>query len=538
VELISAIPSTSKVNQEVMIHGSSYSSLKEAGEWLLIIFAIGAIVMLVRLMLQYISLLKVKKNSTLLFRHNIAIFQVNQPIIPFSIGNSIFINQHLHNEEELKEIIRHEFIHVKQKHSIDILVGELLCILNWYNPFAWMIRKAIRINLEFITDNKVLESGLDKKEYQKLLLKVIGISQFSLSTPFNFSSLKKRVAMMNKKESAKVQLLRLLLLLPVLTVVLLAFRGAKNELPWQSPAKFTKVIYDTVPYEANDTVPNPPPPPGPPPPPPPPALPKDVKSINITEKKATVTLKNGKVENYDLSKPADRETFQKKYGEAMDRARDDQRRSQEMMLMDMKKRQEEEMQLRMGKMKELMELDGQRRNDEFDLKQKQKQEEIELLEKKIQSNVKENNEVNKQELERATKEMAELNEMRAQSGLEFQKEKEMQRREFMMAQKEYEMEMLQRKMEMSAEMNEQERNQQMEKNNMEKAMKALKENSITLQKEFEMSSKNLSKEEKQKMINELEMQQKALKQATEDLMRKQEEINMRIQELKKAQKAN
>ncbi len=49
--------------------------------------------------------------------------------------------------------------------------AEVLCILNWYNPFAWLIKKVIRQNLEFIADQKVLQNGLDKKQYQYLLLK-------------------------------------------------------------------------------------------------------------------------------------------------------------------------------------------------------------------------------------------------------------------------------------------------------------------------------------------------------------------------------
>jgi Zn-dependent protease with chaperone function len=75
------------------------------------------------------------------------IYQVNENIIPFSFGNSIFINRQLHSEDELREIIRHEFVHVKQKHTADILWAELLCMLNWYNPFAWALKNAMRQNL-------------------------------------------------------------------------------------------------------------------------------------------------------------------------------------------------------------------------------------------------------------------------------------------------------------------------------------------------------------------------------------------------------
>lgn len=182
--------------------------------WILLIFAIGLFILLVRLIIQYLSFLTIRRNAQLLSADSMKIYQVNKDIIPFSFGNSLFINQQLHNEKELNEIIRHEYVHIKQKHTIDIMWSELLCILNWYNPFAWFIRKAIRQNLEFIADSNVIENGMDKKQYQYLLLKVIGVPQFSIANQFNFSSLKKRIAMMNKMKSAKVHLIKFLFVLP------------------------------------------------------------------------------------------------------------------------------------------------------------------------------------------------------------------------------------------------------------------------------------------------------------------------------------
>lgn len=196
--------------------------------WALFLFLLiaGIVIMLVRLLTQYLSFLHIRRSSQLLSGDTVKIYQVDRNIIPFSFGRSIFINQHQHNEEELKEIIRHEFIHVKQRHTLDILWGELLCMLNWYNPFVWLIRKSIRQNLEFIADHKVLETGLDRKQYQYLLLKVIGVPAFAIASQFNFSSLKKRIAMMNKMRSAKIHLIKFLFVLPLVTILLLAFRNA------------------------------------------------------------------------------------------------------------------------------------------------------------------------------------------------------------------------------------------------------------------------------------------------------------------------
>ena len=189
----------------------------------------GMIVMILRLLIQFLSFRKMIRQCELVSDAGVRYYQVNKAIIPFSFGKSIFINPALHNEEELKEIVRHEFVHVRQKHTIDIVWAEVLCILNWYNPFTWVIRKAIRQNLEFIADNKVLQAGIDKRQYQYLLLKVTGNNHFSIASQFNFSSLKKRIAMMNKMKSAKVHLVKFLFVLPVVAVMLVAFRSNSSD---------------------------------------------------------------------------------------------------------------------------------------------------------------------------------------------------------------------------------------------------------------------------------------------------------------------
>jgi len=131
-------------------------------------------------------------------------------------------------EKEWSAIILHEYVHIRQRHTLDILLAELCCALNWYNPFAWLIRHAIRQNLEFIADSKVLEKGLDKKGYQYHLLKVIGEPRYRLANNFNFSSLKKRIIMMNKIRSARLHLVKFLFLLPLFAVLLVAFRSQQS----------------------------------------------------------------------------------------------------------------------------------------------------------------------------------------------------------------------------------------------------------------------------------------------------------------------
>lgn len=285
-----------------------------AFDWLFVLLLAGMLVLIVKFAIRYLSFLKVRRSATLLADGDTKLYMVEQDIIPFSFGNNIFINNQLKDEAELKEIIRHEFVHVKQKHTHDIIWSEILCILNWYNPFVWLIRKAIRQNLEFIADNKVLEQGFDKKKYQYLLLKVTGNNYFSIANQFNFSSLKKRIAMMNKMKSARAQLIKFLFIVPLIAVMLLAFRNERNKNNKQDTGATLKSDYtDSVP----DAPPPPPPPPGQPPmPPAPPAdikLPANVKSVNMEDDKLTVILKNGTKEVYDFTNDKEKRAFYKKY---------------------------------------------------------------------------------------------------------------------------------------------------------------------------------------------------------------------------------
>ena len=352
-----------------------------------IFIAAGVLIMLVRLLVQLFSFRKMMRNAELISNEDINIYQVNESIIPFSFGNAVFINKKLHTQEELEEIIRHEFVHVKQRHSVDIILSEILCLLNWYNPFAWMLRSAIRQNLEFVADNKVLQNGINKKQYQYMLLKVIGNDQFSIAQKFNFSSLKKRIAMMNKNKSTKMHLLRFLFLLPVLALILVSFRkeigdtltgknkqfssqqrNASDTIPavmepndkgyiinvtdrsgnctlvikdksgkevkrmllteWNADTEKYEALYGAIPSPPPPLTPPAPPTPSlsvdvlaPPLPPVPPAavvetkLPENVQRINVENGKATIWLKNGQKENYDLKDKVQKEKFEKKYGE-------------------------------------------------------------------------------------------------------------------------------------------------------------------------------------------------------------------------------
>lgn len=213
---IHSYPVTGEINNPAMV---TYLQI------LFAVFLVVSFVLVLRLFIQLLSVKKMQLKSTLLAAGKENIYHISEPILPFSFFTSIFINTNNYSHNELQEIIDHERVHVQQKHSIDMIVSEIICIFNWYNPFAWMIKKAIRENLEFIADDAVIQKGIDRKNYQYLLLKVTGNVPYSIASSLKFTSLKSRIRMMNKRKTGKLHLLKFALLVPIITFLLLAFRN-------------------------------------------------------------------------------------------------------------------------------------------------------------------------------------------------------------------------------------------------------------------------------------------------------------------------
>jgi len=272
--LVNSIPAVDKLTSHSFNTSGERNILSPVLSWNFagLLFIAGAFIMLTRISYQYLSLRALKRKAVLLKTGDFKFYDVNNAIAPFSFANAIFINSRLYNEEEFNKILEHEFVHVKQKHTIDIVVAELICVVNWFNPFAWLIRKSIRQNLEFIADKNVLDGGIDSRQYQYLLLKVMGLPQYSITNNFSFSSLKKRIAMMNKMKTARVHLVKFVFILPLLAVMLLAFRDARKK--YGNKAKIVDI--HTYLGTGSDTIPRtpvPPPLPTDQPPVPPPPVP-------------------------------------------------------------------------------------------------------------------------------------------------------------------------------------------------------------------------------------------------------------------------
>lgn len=170
-------------------------------EWIGYLYLTGVVVLLVRLAVQAFSLYRLIVRMPEKEINGVRVKCLNDPSGPFSFFGWIFMNPAAVKEDEINEILTHEMAHVKQHHSVDVLLAEMVSICCWMNPFAWLLKREVRLNLEFLADRKVMEAGFATKSYQYHLLGLAYNHKYGLSNNFNFSHLKQRIIMMNKKKS-------------------------------------------------------------------------------------------------------------------------------------------------------------------------------------------------------------------------------------------------------------------------------------------------------------------------------------------------
>ncbi|MEL6653640.1 MAG: carboxypeptidase-like regulatory domain-containing protein, partial [Bacteroidota bacterium] len=143
---------------------------------------------------------------------------------PFSFLRYIFLPKTT-PEQDASVIIAHEQAHIKQRHSVDIVLLEVFLLLQWFNPIAWRYKKSLLTLHEYLADRSTLEQGVDKSRYQLLLLKQsAGKKAFALANAFNEVTSINRIKMMNQTRSTQWSRLKFLLLLPLLGLSLYSFQ--------------------------------------------------------------------------------------------------------------------------------------------------------------------------------------------------------------------------------------------------------------------------------------------------------------------------
>ncbi|GAB6010554.1 TonB family protein [Viscerimonas tarda] len=198
---------------------------------LLLASLLGSAILVVSFATQLFSIFRlIRKNSKKTAQAFRIIEAGEKDITAFSFFGWIFINVNKIDTGEFSEILAHEKVHVHQFHSVDVLIAETLCICFWWNPITWLMKRAIKTNLEYLADQGALNMGVDTKNYQYALLQLsISTTGIPIINNFNVSQLKKRIIMMNKHKSSLLLSAKYLLAIPA--GMLLIFGNAVQASP-------------------------------------------------------------------------------------------------------------------------------------------------------------------------------------------------------------------------------------------------------------------------------------------------------------------
>lgn len=190
-----------------------------------LIYGLGGIVVMVYTIYSMICVRSIIKRST---KHrigsNVSLFVTDKNLTPFSWFNSVVLSQSDYEADSRDVIIAHERAHIALGHFFDLLLVDICCAVQWFNPTVWLLRKELKEIHEYEADSSVLHSGYDARSYQLLLIKkaVCG-KHYSTTNSLNHSTLKNRITMMLKKRNSSRSSFKLLYLVPLVLLSLFIF---------------------------------------------------------------------------------------------------------------------------------------------------------------------------------------------------------------------------------------------------------------------------------------------------------------------------
>jgi Zn-dependent protease with chaperone function len=199
--------------------------------WLLVglgIYAAGCGWLGLRLLGQVLSLARLRQSAQLDVVLGKAVWLVPGLGGAFSFGNGIYLTSSmLSDAENLPAVLRHEQAHVQEAHTFDVLLLQLLVAVAWLNPAAWLLRRAVLDNLEYLADRAALPAGPGRYAYLRCLLsqQVQAMPMLTLAFRFTVPTLKNRILMLSQPPSSPRQLGRYLLAAPLLAASLLGLAG-------------------------------------------------------------------------------------------------------------------------------------------------------------------------------------------------------------------------------------------------------------------------------------------------------------------------
>ncbi|WP_299891170.1 M56 family metallopeptidase [uncultured Lacinutrix sp.] len=206
------------INNVTAITGTNLAS-ETSFNWEYLIY-LGCIVTLILFTIKLTRILILTVKSPKEKFENTLLVKLLNSNAAFSFFNYIYIGDAIKTDEK-ESIVAHEIIHVKEKHTVDLLFFEVLRIIFWFNPMIYLYQNRIANLHEFIADSKAIKLNGKKSYYENLLAQVFDTKKISFINPFFKQSLiKKRIIMLSKSKSKQINLLKYALSIPLLLIML------------------------------------------------------------------------------------------------------------------------------------------------------------------------------------------------------------------------------------------------------------------------------------------------------------------------------
>ena len=193
---------------------------KENFNWPPVLYIVGTLLAMLFFLYRFSNLIKSTAIAKKKQLDSVWFYEIPNSDTAFTFLNRLYLGSEL-MEAERKQIITHEMVHVKSKHTIDLLIFEFLRIILWFNPVIYIFQKRIEAVHEFIADRETVRTSGKKEYFEQLLNSAFGTQNFSFVNQFfNHSLIKKRIVMLQKNTSNKFAGLKFLMLIPLLGIML------------------------------------------------------------------------------------------------------------------------------------------------------------------------------------------------------------------------------------------------------------------------------------------------------------------------------
>lgn len=224
--------------------------LIDTGQLLVLLYISISLFFLGKMAVELFSLRRLIQSGTRRFENGFVRISLSRKVTPFSFFNYICFYEKEENSAASELILKHEQVHAREWHSVDLLLTHLYCAVFWINPLAWLAKRQIGENLEFIADATAKVQNTTGISYERTLLSsAASHMQPALANNFFTPFIKKRIQMLQKETSKTWNAYKYALILPVIVLFLYSFNTVTKTEYIKSKIEVNSVVEDPLMFD-------------------------------------------------------------------------------------------------------------------------------------------------------------------------------------------------------------------------------------------------------------------------------------------------